>query len=243
MNYRSYVIPGRYFVALPVSILGYLFTLEFVGDAPLYLFAALKILPIGLLVTLVDKLATSGGRNYSRYAFCVAFGLLASAAGDVMLEMEPSVDHELLFLGGLGSFLTAHWIYIFGMWSGGDNFAPVAAVVAYSFAVGFFSLLDSHTPTELKIPVAAYAFSIATMAWAAARRLGSKSSSQTSQYLGFVGAVLFVISDSILGYNKFAVPIPNAKFLVMVTYYSAQCCIALSTNGLVDTNGPSKRVR
>jgi len=41
-----------------------------------------------------------------------------------------------------------------------------------------------------------------------------------------VGAILFYISDSILALNKFIKPIPNAQLGVMVTYYSAQYCIA-----------------
>ena len=41
-----------------------------------------------------------------------------------------------------------------------------------------------------------------------------------------VGALSFIVSDSILAVNKFVVPIPLAKPLVMVTYYLGQHFIA-----------------
>lgn len=44
-----------------------------------------------------------------------------------------------------------------------------------------------------------------------------------------VGSILFGISDLILGMNKFYLPIPSARAIVMVTYYGAQLGIALSS--------------
>ena len=43
-----------------------------------------------------------------------------------------------------------------------------------------------------------------------------------------MGALVFVVSDSILAANKFVAPLPMAKYLIMVTYYSGQGLIALS---------------
>jgi uncharacterized membrane protein YhhN len=145
------------------------------------------------------------------------------------------MDGDLLFLGGLGSFLLAHWFYIFAMNSDYHTTAFLPGILAYAFAFCFFSLLMTYGPeAELVAPVALYALTIATMAWAAFRRVGSRLSTPSSQRFAAVGALLFVVSDSILGFNKFAVPLPHGKFMIMVTYYSAQVCLALSTNGVAD---------
>ena len=53
------------------------------------------------------------------------------------------------------------------------------------------------------------------------------SSSRTS---GLVGALLFIVSDTILAYNKFVSPLPMAKVMVMVTYYAGQYFIARTTD-------------
>ena len=92
----------------------------------------------------------------------------------MLLELDVLGD-ESFFLAGLGAFLTAHWAYSYGLAS--DYYAPAYGVgfVAYSFAAGFFALLVSHgLESSLSLPVAFYAFSIATMLWMAARRRGSK---------------------------------------------------------------------
>jgi hypothetical protein len=49
--------------------------------------------------------------------------------------------------------------------------------------------------------------------------------------IGVIGALSFVISDSLLAYNRFAHPIAGAKYGVMITYYTAQLLIAASTYG------------
>jgi uncharacterized membrane protein YhhN len=52
---------------------------------------------------------------------------------------------------------------------------------------------------------------------------------QVSGYATFVGAVLFICSDTILALNRFHTEIPNGKRWVMLTYYAAQMMVALST--------------
>jgi uncharacterized membrane protein YhhN len=200
--------------------------------------ASLKVTPIAMCLVLVDKLAGSGGRQYSNFALAIFLGLSLSSIGDVLLELEPSVppdDQELFFLGGLGAFLLAHWSYVLAFALDATSFGLSAAVFSYAFAVGFFLLLDTRGLSKsLRVPVAFYAFSIATMLWFACRRFGSAKTTPGSQRIGMAGAALFVVSDAVLGFNKFASPIPHGKVIVMITYYAAQACIALSANGLDD---------
>ena len=52
---------------------------------------------------------------------------------------------------------------------------------------------------------------------------------QWTKLCSCIGAVSFGFSDLILGLNKFYLPIPFARVIVMITYYGAQLGIALSS--------------
>jgi len=47
----------------------------------------------------------------------------------------------------------------------------------------------------------------------------------------FIGALLFMVSDSLLAINKFSQPIPSASFFIMLTYITAQYFIV---KGMID---------
>jgi len=49
-----------------------------------------------------------------------------------------------------------------------------------------------------------------------------------SSTYAFLGAMLFVISDSILAYNKFVKTFKLAEFFIMLSYWSALVLLALS---------------
>ncbi|XP_065557558.1 lysoplasmalogenase TMEM86A-like isoform X2 [Artemia franciscana] len=77
------------------------------------------------------------------------------------------------------------------------------------------------------VAVPAYALLLTTMAWrATARYLTSPS---RWRLISALGSVLFLLSDAVLGVNKFLTPIPYGEFIVMMTYYGAQLCISLGT--------------
>lgn len=73
---------------------------------------------------------------------------------------------------------------------------------------------------------------ITIMIWRAITGLQVSLRGQTWQWTKLsscIGAVSFGISDLILGVNKFYLPIPFARVIVMITYYGAQLGIALSS--------------
>jgi uncharacterized membrane protein YhhN len=41
-------------------------------------------------------------------------------------------------------------------------------------------------------------------------------------FLHVAGALIYVVSDSLIAWNKFHAPVPHADLLIMVTYYAAQ---------------------
>ena len=59
-----------------------------------------------------------------------------------------------------------------------------------------------------------------------------------------IGASFFLVSDFVIGLNKFVVNIPAARAIIMTTYYAAQLFIALSaakTEDLVSSLNQKKR--
>ena len=83
------------------------------------------------------------------------------------------------------------------------------------------------TSGKLKIPVLVYITVIAGMGITAFGRLESIQS--TPAMIGALGATLFMISDGILGWNKFKKPFHLAEGIILLTYYSGQWMIAFST--------------
>jgi uncharacterized membrane protein YhhN len=74
---------------------------------------------------------------------------------------------------------------------------------------------------ELSAPVGLYIFAITAMVISACVSRFPLSG------VG-VGAVLFLISDSVLAIDRFKTPVPARGFLVWSTYYAGQLLIALS---------------
>jgi uncharacterized membrane protein YhhN len=148
--------------------------------------------------------------------------LALSTIGDVLLDLDPTN----LFVFGLASFLLAHITYTVlfvrnfprPFTAGPAQIIPAALVLAYSIAIcaWLFPSLGS-----LQLPVAIYMCAITAMAITAI--LARFALSWVA-----IGAILFVISDSLLAINKFKTPVPYRDILVWSTYYIAQYAI---TNG------------
>lgn len=153
--------------------------------------------------------------------------LTFSYFGDIIL-MIPG-DNPLFFISGLVSFLVAHLFYtkLFTTLSPlNKNILkknPFWIVAIIIFLIAFLSYLVPKIDTTLKIPVIAYALIICTMLLSA---LHLKERIGKSPYKMIVaGAILFVLSDSILALTKFDPAFRGITFmhaLVMITYISAQ---------------------
>jgi uncharacterized membrane protein YhhN len=79
---------------------------------------------------------------------------------------------------------------------------------------------------DRRLPVLVYMLAIVTMAWQAARWSGLHTAAAG---LAAAGSALFVLSDSVLAWNRFARPFRAAQAVVLSTYFAAQWLIALST--------------
>ncbi len=155
------------------------------------------------------------------YKNLILTGLFFSLMGDIFL-MLPS-DR---FISGLIGFLIAHLFYIsafsgvFGWHLNLIYFIPVFLYTAF--------LLKAILPGagSKKIPVIIYAAVLSVFLWQAAGRFDFSLS--RSAALAFFGAVLFVISDSILAYTRFTKKFLFSQELKMTAYWAAQILIAAS---------------
>lgn len=134
-------------------------------------------------------------------------GLILSFFGDLFLLFKWG------FLPGLGSFLLAHLFYIISFKKKPQHriseFWPIIlSVYAAILLVFLFPYLK-----EMKIPVSIYAIVICTMMYNALK---------THNKNLITGALLFVISDTLLSVNLFVKETVFLNILVMITYVFAQ---------------------
>ncbi|MFC5500377.1 lysoplasmalogenase family protein [Caenimonas terrae] len=152
-------------------------------------------------------------------------GLACSLVGDCLL-MLPG-----LFIPGLVSFLIAHLFYI-AMFKQGVPWLPNTRALLATLGLGgaMYGFLYGSLNAPLRVAVAAYVIVISLMAAQAIGRAGwlrDKASTAAA-----VGACFFMLSDSLLATNKFAVQFPMAQFLVLATYYVAQILIARNAGAI-----------
>lgn len=150
----------------------------------------------------------------------IAAGLLASAVGDVVLDLG-------IFLPGLGAFLVAHLFYIAGFvavtraprWGR----AIPAALYGAAALAGLWSGLG-----DMAAPVTAYTAVISAMLWRAAARVGAQGPSRPDELAALGGAILFVLSDTVLAFKLFRAPLPWLSFPILTLYWAGQVGIARS---------------
>ena len=141
--------------------------------------------------------------------------LLFSFGGDVFL-MFSGLNYFLL---GLSSFLLAHVFYIvLFVPQAKFSFLPIVAFGVVT--AGYLTFLYPHIASDFRIPVIAYCVVITLMGIVAA----SRNKSGSYGYI-LTGAILFIISDSLIAYNKFYIALDNDALLVMTTYGAAQFLI------------------
>lgn len=155
--------------------------------------------------------------------------IIFSCAGDTLLMLQ-STD-EKFFMFGLGAFLVAQVFYIFAyrqhQSSDTTNELQGLQKIRYAFPIvlsgtGLAVILYGKLG-DLKLPVLVYATVLTVMVLTALFRFGKTSSASFA--LVFGGAILFMISDSLIAINKFLDPLPQSGFWIMTTYIAAQYLI------------------
>lgn len=158
------------------------------------------------------------------YRRWISIGLLCSLTGDILLDWPGD-----LFVFGLGAFLLAHLAYLRAYLSDCIQPAWLALIVALAAGGGMFAVLASANLGPLLIPVACYALAISAMLWRALARLSQPGLPSASIRLAAIGAALFVVSDSLIGINRFVAPFDTAPLAIMLSYWLGQWSIAASS--------------
>ncbi|QPC31257.1 lysoplasmalogenase [Caldimonas thermodepolymerans] len=177
-----------------------------------------------LTTLLVIAYAATRAGDVPRRRRWVLAGLAWSLAGDVALLWPQSG-----FIFGLVSFLIAHLCYVAAFTATTRFGASPSAFATYAVvSAAILSQLWPHVPAGLRLPVLAYVVCLAAMAAQAAAWWWTcpPGSGRRGAGLAAVGGALFLASDTLLAFNKFAEPLPLASLWVLSTYWSAQWCIA-----------------
>jgi uncharacterized membrane protein YhhN len=162
-------------------------------------------------------LQTRNQQNFQDKFMIIAF--FFSMLGDTFLMFKG----EQNFMFGLGSFLITHLFYIFVFSRNGLKMNILARISFFVFSGIMLFILKNNVNNSLLIPVIFYMITITIMAITAAER----NTNSESYYLVLIGAVLFVLSDSLIAMNEFVNPIPFSTLLIMGTYVFAQYLIAI----------------
>jgi uncharacterized membrane protein YhhN len=148
----------------------------------------------------------------------VALGF--SLVGDIFLLGQKAVD----FSGGLVSFLVAHIAFVLAFLTLG--FQPwwalpgllIAITVGLTSGRRIVRAAAREGGAALGGAVTAYLVVIASMVVAA---------SGTARLLVFLGALAFMLSDTVLALDRFVAPRAHARMLVIVTYHLGQVMLVI----------------
>ena len=153
--------------------------------------------------------------------------LTFSWIGDVILLFANK--GEIYFILGLVAFLLSHIFYSV-LFNKQTNSKTISNKLSFGAGIGlilvYFSIMMGTLGPKLGsliLPVVIYAIVISTMLFFALK--GNFQWNTIPYHAILVGAVFFISSDSILAFNKFYQPIPQASFLIMATYLLAQYSI------------------
>ena len=150
--------------------------------------------------------------------------LVCSLIGDICLMFVAQSEH--FFTLGLIAFLTAHVMYIlvFLKHRNTKKFPFGFTGLLLIYAISLFYLLKGGLG-DMLIPVIIYILIILCMVTTAFWR--RKNVNHLSFILVFLGALFFMLSDSILAINKFYKPLPISNIIIMITYALAQYFIVI----------------
>jgi len=181
----------------------------------------------GAILALLLWLALSGGLGGHLTWF--ALGLVCSLVGDVFLMLPRE-----RFVAGLVAFLLAHLAYLVGfnpslppLNLASLILAPVPFVIASQIYRRIARGLEAGGQGRLKLPILAYMIVISLMLLSALLTLVRPEWSAVAALSASGGALLFMLSDTLLAWNKFVAPLRHNRVLVRMSYHLGQLLITL----------------
>ena len=146
---------------------------------------------------------------YSKFVF---IALLFSVIGDLLLEFNTS-----MFVFGLIAFLLAHIAYTTAFLKRSRKLMAIPFVLLMGYGAVVYWLLYPGLG-KMALPVLIYIVVILIMSW----RSMAQNDYDKKAVFAVAGSLLFVVSDSLIAFNKFYVEIQYAHYLIMISYWAAQ---------------------
>ncbi len=176
---------------------------------------ALKLVPVSAAIAWVRRDGLG-----DRYARWIAAGLMLSLLGDALLALPGD-----WFVAGLLAFVVAHLTYTIAYVGRSRTLAPAWLLLSLlAVATMLTALFQRGELGAMKLPVVVYAAVIGLMLW----RAGAQGRSGPRAHLAVVGAVLFVLSDAVLAWNRFIDHHDGLRYLNIALYWLGQWGIAAS---------------
>jgi uncharacterized membrane protein YhhN len=180
--------------------------------------------PLLLLPLIVAIFISTSFKN----KIILLIALVFSWLGDILLLFV--FKDAIYFMLGLAAFLTVHICYIILFATelkkaNGKIELKKGLIVIAIYLITMLVVLIPHLG-GLTIPVIIYAIVISTMLYVA--YLLSFHWAKPASIFLLTGSVSFILSDSILAFDKFYQPIPMPGLLIMATYLYAQWALVRS---------------
>ncbi|WP_394778101.1 lysoplasmalogenase [Undibacterium sp.] len=161
-----------------------------------------------------------------RYRYAVLAGITLSLTGDIFLMLPQSVLASG-FLLGLASFLFAHLCFLKAFTSDSPLFGkPVVLLLLGLIGAANLFVLWPGLSAGLRLPVLGYVICLLAMSTQSITRHLYLQDAYSK--IAAIGGLLFMLSDTLLAYNRFHTALPYSAVLVLGTYYPALWCIASS---------------
>ena len=181
-----------------------------------------------ILLSLIGFLVISTKGVSCKFKNIIIAALFFSWMGDMFLMIDDY--YPTLFIFGLASFLISHLLYIFGFLQSAHPPLDIPLIRKHPWIIFFLIVFGSYVFKTIEpglgnmvIPVVVYLAAILSMFVFALNRWG-KVNFNSFLWIS-IGASFFIISDSILAFNKFHDQIDNAHLYTMATYMFAQYSI------------------
>ncbi|HZO38732.1 MAG TPA: lysoplasmalogenase [Methylomirabilota bacterium] len=179
----------------------------------------IKALAIAPLAVLAARVLSRAQRP--RDARLLTAALALSCVGDVFLHL----DARRYFVHALGAFLLAHLAYVALFVSNWPRPLRLSAgqIVSAALVVVYGVVMCAWLWTglgRLRVPALAYAAAIVAMT------VSTILAGFSRPYVA-IGALLFLLSDSLIAAGRFKLVVPLAALLIWPTYYLGQYAIAV----------------
>ena len=200
------------------------FSIDFILNlyADRYRKQTLKVLTKPLLVPLIILFYLTSAEHINWFIVtALFFGFL----GDVSLLWGSK---KIFFAIGLIAFLVGHLLYTLAFLQAISYFKIVPTwffifLIPYSLYGCVLLRILRPKLNNMIVPVVIYMCVILMMSFTSSCCIWNGF---TLRFLfPFIGSIFFIISDSVLAYNTFKVPLKNYETLIMITYILAQVLI------------------